>query len=154
MTEEELKEAFGAHGSVERAKKLNNYAFVHFTEREDALKVTAAFRLPFSTLILLQAMDALNGSELAGVPIEVTLAKPQMDKAKRERMKLERERRQVFQFSARGGRGGPGAPPFAQPTPMGFAPMPRGGPRGRGGRAAFGLASILAIRQGKGKWVS
>ncbi|XP_072851369.2 APOBEC1 complementation factor isoform X1 [Pogona vitticeps] len=47
-------------GSVERVKKIRDYAFVHFNNREDAL----------------EAMKVLNGKVLDGSPIEVTLAKP------------------------------------------------------------------------------
>ncbi|XP_072485030.1 APOBEC1 complementation factor isoform X2 [Notamacropus eugenii] len=47
-------------GSVERVKKIRDYAFVHFNNREDAVN----------------AMKALNGKVLDGSPIEVTLAKP------------------------------------------------------------------------------
>ncbi|XP_074088371.1 APOBEC1 complementation factor isoform X2 [Macrotis lagotis] len=47
-------------GSVERVKKIRDYAFVHFNNREDAVN----------------AMKALNGKILDGSPIEVTLAKP------------------------------------------------------------------------------
>ncbi len=40
-TEEALKEIFqkaaGSEGSVERVKKIRDYAFVHFRERDDAL---------------------------------------------------------------------------------------------------------------------
>nr|KAF6454351.1 APOBEC1 complementation factor [Rousettus aegyptiacus] len=47
-------------GAVERVKKIRDYAFVHFNNREDAV----------------EAMKALNGKVLDGSPIEVTLAKP------------------------------------------------------------------------------
>ncbi|XP_070608361.1 APOBEC1 complementation factor isoform X2 [Erythrolamprus reginae] len=47
-------------GSVERVKKIRDYAFVHFNNREDAV----------------EAMKILNGKVLDGSPIEVTLAKP------------------------------------------------------------------------------
>ncbi|XP_046312742.1 APOBEC1 complementation factor isoform X3 [Marmota monax] len=47
-------------GAVERVKKIRDYAFVHFSNREDAV----------------EAMKALNGKVLDGSPIEVTLAKP------------------------------------------------------------------------------
>ena len=40
-TEEKLKEAFEAHGKVERVKKIKDYAFIHFEEREHAVKVSA-----------------------------------------------------------------------------------------------------------------
>lgn len=47
-------------GCVERVKKIRDYAFVHFTSRDDAVL----------------AMDHLNGTEVEGSLIEVTLAKP------------------------------------------------------------------------------
>ncbi|MGH0115493.1 UNVERIFIED_CONTAM: hypothetical protein FKN15_024823 [Acipenser sinensis] len=47
-------------GAVERVKKIRDYAFVHFTNREDAVN----------------AMNTLNGKLVDGSPIEVTLAKP------------------------------------------------------------------------------
>ncbi|XP_008574482.1 PREDICTED: APOBEC1 complementation factor [Galeopterus variegatus] len=47
-------------GAVERVKKIRDYAFVHFSNRDDAV----------------EAMKALNGKVLDGSPIEVTLAKP------------------------------------------------------------------------------
>ncbi|XP_072279340.1 APOBEC1 complementation factor isoform X2 [Pyxicephalus adspersus] len=47
-------------GSVERVKKIRDYAFVHFNNRNDAV----------------DAMHALNGKIIDGSPIEVTLAKP------------------------------------------------------------------------------
>ena len=37
-TEEKLREAFEEYGKVERVKKIKDYAFVHFDERENALK--------------------------------------------------------------------------------------------------------------------
>ncbi|XP_062865895.1 probable RNA-binding protein 46 isoform X1 [Trichomycterus rosablanca] len=47
-------------GSVERVKKLTDYAFVHFYTREDALA----------------AQQFMKGKLIDGSPIEVTLAKP------------------------------------------------------------------------------
>ena len=35
-TENEIEVAFGAHATVERVKKIRDYAFVHFTSKEDA----------------------------------------------------------------------------------------------------------------------
>lgn len=60
--EEKIREVFERFkaNSIERVKKLKDYAFVHFKERDDAL----------------HAMNMLNGSELDGSIIEVTLAKP------------------------------------------------------------------------------
>ncbi|XP_023686573.2 APOBEC1 complementation factor isoform X1 [Paramormyrops kingsleyae] len=61
-TEETIEKEFNSikPGAVERVKKIRDYAFVHFTQREDAVN----------------AMNALNGKVLDGSPIEVTLAKP------------------------------------------------------------------------------
>ncbi|VDD87620.1 unnamed protein product [Enterobius vermicularis] len=105
VTEEQLKEMFSAHGEVDRAKKIRDYAFIHFMEREPAIK----------------AMEALNGTVLEGVAIDISLAKPQSDKKK---MMRGRGRG----FGVRGGFGDFGA---------GFGP--RGGVRGRGS-ATFGGA--------------
>ncbi|CAL8302554.1 unnamed protein product [Lota lota] len=60
--EETIEKEFNSikPGSVERVKKIRDYAFVHFTLREDAIT----------------AMNALNGKVIEGSPIEVTLAKP------------------------------------------------------------------------------
>ncbi|XP_063163524.1 APOBEC1 complementation factor isoform X2 [Candoia aspera] len=61
-TEETIEKEFNniRPGSVERVKKIRDYAFVHFNNREDAV----------------EAMKVLNGKLLDGSPIEVTLAKP------------------------------------------------------------------------------
>lgn len=57
-------------GCVERVKKIRDYAFVHFNSRDDAVL----------------AMDHLNGTEVEGSCIEVTLAKP-VDKEQYSRQK-------------------------------------------------------------------
>ncbi|KAM9426266.1 APOBEC1 complementation factor isoform 2-T2 [Pholidichthys leucotaenia] len=61
-TEETIEKEFNSlkPGAVERVKKIRDYAFVHFSHREDAIS----------------AMKALNGKVVDGSPIEVTLAKP------------------------------------------------------------------------------
>ena len=38
-SEEMLKETFEQYGVVERVKKIKDYAFVHYDERDDAVKV-------------------------------------------------------------------------------------------------------------------
>lgn len=38
-SEELIQTTFSAYGEVERVKKIKDYAFVHFKEREEALKV-------------------------------------------------------------------------------------------------------------------
>ncbi|NXL86684.1 RBM46 protein, partial [Alectura lathami] len=61
-TEETIKAEFNKFkpGAVERVKKLRDYAFVHFYNREDAVA----------------AMSVMNGKCIDGASIEVTLAKP------------------------------------------------------------------------------
>lgn len=61
-TEETLHQEFSRFkpGSVERVKKLTDYAFVHYRSRGDALA----------------ALSLMNGAEIDGATVEVTLAKP------------------------------------------------------------------------------
>lgn len=61
-SEDTLRQTFSQFnpGCVERVKKIRDYAFVHFASRDDAVV----------------AMDNLNGTEIEGSRIEVTLAKP------------------------------------------------------------------------------
>lgn len=82
LSERSLTRLFGRYGTVERAKALKNYAFVHFADREQARS----------------AKDALDGTavncDLAGVVrLEVSWAKPAADKQTRERILRDRERR-------------------------------------------------------------
>ncbi|XP_035992864.1 RNA-binding protein 47 isoform X2 [Fundulus heteroclitus] len=71
-SEETIRKIFSQwnQGCVERVKKIRDYAFVHFTSRDDAVL----------------AMDHLNGTEIEGSCIEVTLAKP-VDKEQYSRQK-------------------------------------------------------------------
>ncbi len=46
VTEEQLKEKFEPFGKIERVKKIKDYGFVHFEDRDNAVK----------------AMDELNGT--------------------------------------------------------------------------------------------
>nr|XP_006818851.1 PREDICTED: APOBEC1 complementation factor isoform X4 [Saccoglossus kowalevskii] len=61
-TEETIEKEFNSlkEGSVERVKKIRDYAFVHFVTREDAL----------------YALNAMNGHNVDGSVVEVVLAKP------------------------------------------------------------------------------
>ncbi|XP_057699122.1 RNA-binding protein 47 isoform X7 [Corythoichthys intestinalis] len=71
-SEETIKQVFSQWnpGCVERVKKIRDYAFVHFISRDDAVL----------------AMDHLNGTEVEGSCVEVTLAKP-VDKEQYSRQK-------------------------------------------------------------------
>lgn len=53
VTEEQLKEMFSAYGEVDRAKKIRDYAFIHFMEREPAIKVIPSLQLFMSIFRLL-----------------------------------------------------------------------------------------------------
>jgi len=74
ISEEKLKESFEQFGKVERVKKIKDYAFVHFEDRDHAVL----------------AMRDLNGKELGCSNIEVSLAKPPSDKKKKRKF-CERE---------------------------------------------------------------
>ncbi|XP_036993942.2 RNA-binding protein 47 isoform X1 [Artibeus jamaicensis] len=77
-TEDTIKKIFGQFnpGCVERVKKIRDYAFVHFASREDAV----------------HAMKKLNGTDLEGSCLEVTLAKP-----------VDKEQYSRYQKAAKGG---------------------------------------------------
>lgn len=38
-SEEKLKEAFEQYGKVERVKRIKDYAFIHFEDRQEAITV-------------------------------------------------------------------------------------------------------------------
>ncbi|PWA28132.1 hypothetical protein CCH79_00018270 [Gambusia affinis] len=61
-TEETLHREFSSFkpGSVERVKKLTDYAFIHYRSRSDAIA----------------ALTLMNGAQIDGATVEVTLAKP------------------------------------------------------------------------------
>lgn len=118
LTEDKIRETFSEHGMVERVKKIKDYAFVHFEDRDQAVI----------------AMEALNGTDLCGSDLQISLAKPPSDKKKKEEMLRKREQRMMramsqnialppFPFAgAYGPMGGPAA-----------AAMFRGPVNGRGG---------------------
>lgn len=103
VTEELLTQTFSAYGEVEKAKKLKDYAFVHFKQRDDARK----------------AMTDLNGLNLEGQCIEICLAKPQDKKLKEK--KLERQMQKQMAISGGFGFGG-------RPGMMGMPRFPGPGP--------------------------
>ncbi|XP_037867342.1 heterogeneous nuclear ribonucleoprotein Q isoform X4 [Bombyx mori] len=87
ITEEALKEEFEHYGNVERVKKIKDYAFVHFDDRDCAVK----------------AMQELDGKDLGGSRLEVSLAKPPSDKKKKEEILRARERRMMQMIHGRSG---------------------------------------------------
>ena len=38
VSEEQLKEKFEPYGKIERVKKIKDYGFIHFEDRDDAVK--------------------------------------------------------------------------------------------------------------------
>lgn len=99
VTEELLEKSFSQFGKLERVKKLKDYAFIHFEERDGAVKVALC---PLEAItpaagggddvwkVMLtspaappwQALDEMNGKELEGEPIEIVFAKPPDQKRK------------------------------------------------------------------------
>eukprot|EP00096_Caligus_rogercresseyi_P005861 TRINITY_DN2190_c0_g1_i2.p1 TRINITY_DN2190_c0_g1~~TRINITY_DN2190_c0_g1_i2.p1 ORF type:complete len:686 (-),score=223.14 TRINITY_DN2190_c0_g1_i2:1217-3274(-) len=79
VMEEKLRETFEVYGEVYRVKKIKDYGFVHFEERQHALN----------------AMEDLSGKVLGGAKIEISLAKPPFDKKKKEEMLRKREQRMM-----------------------------------------------------------
>ncbi|XP_066993837.1 heterogeneous nuclear ribonucleoprotein Q isoform X8 [Anabrus simplex] len=118
-SEEKLKEAFEAYGKVERVKKIKDYAFIHFEDRDNAMK----------------AMTELNGKEMGGSAIEVSLAKPPSDKKKKEEILRARERRMMQMMQVRGG---------CSPSHPSMMPgaMPLRGPAGPGPRGSSGAGNM------------
>ncbi|XP_067675876.1 heterogeneous nuclear ribonucleoprotein R-like isoform X1 [Haliotis asinina] len=109
VTEEILKEKFEAFGKVERVKKIKDYGFVHFEDRDHAVK----------------AMETLNNTKVGGMEIDISLAKPPSENKKKEQRKRDNERRQYM-------RGFMGYDDFWGPPAGGRMPPPSGPPR-RGG---------------------
>lgn len=66
VTEDELRQVFEPYGTVGRVKKTKDYGFIHFENREDALR----------------AMEELNGTSLGDTTLDISLAKPPAMKKK------------------------------------------------------------------------
>ena len=127
--EEKLTELFKQYGDMEKVKKIKDYAFIHFKEREDALR----------------AIEELNGQEIDEQTIEVALAKPQSDKKERRRGMsgfgaLNAGKNASPRVSRGGPRGGMRGPPV------------RGGMRGPPRYEDWGYESYGGYDQGYGSW--
>ena len=85
VTEEKIQEVFEEYGKVERVKKIKDYAFVHFEDREKAV----------------EAMKGLNHKDLMGAELQISLAKPPSDKKKKEEVLRKREQRMMRAFTTR-----------------------------------------------------
>jgi len=91
VTEEQLKERFEPYGKIERVKKVKDYGFVHFEDRDDALK----------------AMNDLNGAKLGDSEMEVSLAKPPSENKQKQKQQRRLQQGMFDEFW--------GVPPFAAP---------------------------------------
>ncbi|TNN44781.1 Heterogeneous nuclear ribonucleoprotein Q [Liparis tanakae] len=111
-------EVMAKFGKLERVKKLKDYAFIHFEERDGAVK----------------ALDQMNGKELDGEPIEIVFAKPP-DQKRKERKAQRQAAKTVIGRAGFSQRGGPGPGRGGRGARGGLPPRGRGGVRGaRGGR--------------------
>ena len=127
--EDKLSELFKQYGEMEKVKKIKDYAFIHFKDRENALR----------------AIEELNGQEIDDQTIEVALAKPQSDKKERRRgmsgFGALNAGKNALPKAARGGpRGGMRGPPA------------RGGMRGPPRYDDWGYDSYGGYDQGYGSW--
>ncbi|KAG7254959.1 hypothetical protein CRUP_004277, partial [Coryphaenoides rupestris] len=110
VTEEILETTFSQFGKLERVKKLKDYAFIHFEERDGAVK----------------ALADLNGKDLEGEHIEIVFAKPPDQKRKERKALRQAAKTQMYdeyyyygpphmppptRGRGRGGRGGYSYPP-------------------------------------------
>uniref|UniRef100_A0A8D3DCB8 Synaptotagmin binding cytoplasmic RNA interacting protein n=1 Tax=Scophthalmus maximus TaxID=52904 RepID=A0A8D3DCB8_SCOMX len=80
VTEEILEKAFSQFGKLERVKKLKDYAFIHFEERDGAVK----------------ALADLNGKDLEGEHIEIVFAKPPDQKRKERKAQRQAAKTQIL----------------------------------------------------------
>ncbi|XP_051909323.1 heterogeneous nuclear ribonucleoprotein Q-like isoform X1 [Hippocampus zosterae] len=108
VTEEILETSFSQFGKVDRVKKLKDYAFVHFEERDGAVK----------------ALAEMNGKELEGEPVEIVFAKPPDQKRKERKAQRQAAKTQMYDDY------------YYYSTPQHMPPPGRG--RARGGRRGVG----------------
>ncbi|XP_077366078.1 heterogeneous nuclear ribonucleoprotein Q-like isoform X2 [Festucalex cinctus] len=108
VTEEILETSFSQFGKVDRVKKLKDYAFVHFEERDGAVK----------------ALAEMNGKELEGEPVEIVFAKPPDQKRKERKAQRQAAKTQMYDDY------------YYYSPPQHMPPPGRG--RGRGGRRGVG----------------
>ena len=90
------------YGKVERVKKIKDYAFVHFEERDQAVEGEKTVEnISQAETTLFTAMKAMNYQEYFGTKLEISLAKPPSDKKKKEEMLRKREQRMMQAMAER-----------------------------------------------------
>jgi RNA recognition motif-containing protein len=65
---------FSPYGEIEKIKKLRDYAFIHYKERQGAV----------------DAMEGLKGMAIDDVEVEISLAKPQSDNKSKKKITSKR----------------------------------------------------------------
>ncbi|KAM4679928.1 heterogeneous nuclear ribonucleoprotein Q isoform 12-T14 [Amazona ochrocephala] len=130
VTEEILEKAFSQFGKLERVKKLKDYAFIHFDERDGAVKEqNDFFSVVWNKYLFLfdercwTAMEEMNGKDLEGENIEIVFAKPPDQKRKERKAQRQAAKNQMYDDYYYYG------PPHMPPPTRG---------RGRGGRGGYG----------------
>lgn len=86
VSEEQLKEMFDPYGKIERVKKIKDYGFIHYENRDDAVK----------------AMDDLNGKSFGELELEISLAKPPSENRQKQKMKRQEIQRMQMMMMHRG----------------------------------------------------
>uniref|UniRef100_A0A8C1WQK1 Synaptotagmin binding, cytoplasmic RNA interacting protein, like n=1 Tax=Cyprinus carpio TaxID=7962 RepID=A0A8C1WQK1_CYPCA len=105
VTEELLEETFCQFGKLERVKKLKDYAFIHFEERDNAVKVIISSSASFERLLVIyaqivtsvfpQALAEMHGKDLEGEQIEIVFAKPPDQKRKERKAQRQAAKTQM-----------------------------------------------------------
>ncbi|XP_053488581.1 synaptotagmin binding, cytoplasmic RNA interacting protein, like isoform X6 [Ictalurus punctatus] len=112
VSEELLEKTFSQFGKLERVKKLKDYAFIHFEDRDGAVK----------------ALAEMNGKDLEGEQIEIVFAKPPDQKRKERKAQRQAAKTQMHCWASR-------YDDYYYYGPPHMPPPTRG--RGRGGRGGF-----------------
>lgn len=114
ISEEKLKESFEQFGKVERVKKIKDYAFVHFEDRDHAVlamrdlngKELGCSNIEVGLIFFRFKPRNVTGSKKFIYPFrykKVSLAKPPSDKKKKEEILRARERRMMQMMQGRSG---------------------------------------------------
>ncbi|CAG5107600.1 Oidioi.mRNA.OKI2018_I69.chr1.g3405.t1.cds [Oikopleura dioica] len=130
VSEDLVTQTFAAFGDIEKVKKLKDYAFVHFKNRDEARR----------------AMSELNGLNLEGQCIEICLAKPQDKKLKEKKLERQMQKQMAMSGGFGFGKGQgmmPGMPRFPghPPSWMNGTGYPYGGPGGYSGGPSNGYGN-------------
>ena len=109
VTEDQLKEEFASFGKIERVKKIKDYGFIHFEERDDAVKAmdelngkvtyffpgTFLYKFNYVSWFNIEVLTNICLQVVAGVPMEISLAKPPSENRQKEKRKREQQARMM-----------------------------------------------------------